>query len=576
MEVKDVNSLVNQVLSGNASLRNIAFDSAFSELIKEKSDETSKNKLVNAQETSSVTKAVKNQPEVKAVAKSKGSVSEEKTKRASMAEVNSQTTTKNEMKEKPAIQQTSEKAEKTEKVATTKEGKTSTSVEENNKTTVAETEKETADVSVEAQIVVPFVEAPVAQVSETVTQVEEPALDGVDQVDLVEVSIAKEGEVEVAENLAPKIDISSKSEANLEVDAKAVVQPELLSEDVEVAVELSKVAPKMTSDVSVPVENVVKAEAAPQALDAKEVLKKETVSADSKAVEQVEKVAVQAQKISEIVGSDKKLMVNVEVKEEKFSYLANKIVNNSVDVAKAVEAVASETSSEAPALDGGEVVSQSTTQSSAKTTPVATPTPVAAAVVNAPVNATQNSSTSDVLLASGAKVTENVVSNVSNTQVSGKILLNSELAGKEETKAGFKDVYKGMSKEVVDQVKVNITKSAVKGIDKINIQLKPEELGSIEVKMQIGKDGKISAHIVSAKAETLEILQKDVQSLEKAFNEAGFNTDSGSLTFSHRQQDETENRAQLKSFIGNHLERETEVANQDYSWNANGGLNIRV
>ena len=78
-------------------------------------------------------------------------------------------------------------------------------------------------------------------------------------------------------------------------------------------------------------------------------------------------------------------------------------------------------------------------------------------------------------------------------------LSNSKIAANDAQNTSFKDVYKGMSKEVIDQVKVNITKSAVKGVDKVEIQLKPEDLGHIEVKMQIGKDGKLQAHIIASR-----------------------------------------------------------------------------
>lgn len=155
----------------------------------------------------------------------------------------------------------------------------------------------------------------------------------------------------------------------------------------------------------------------------------------------------------------------------------------------------------------------------------------------------------------------------------------------QDNKASFKDVYKGMSREVVEQVKVNITKSAVKGIDKIDVHLKPEDLGHIEIKMQLSKDGKLQAHIISSRPETMEILQKEIQTLEKAFNDAGFQTDEGSLSFSFREDGsaagEREGNNALRNFIGDVLsqEAETETAADIYSlesWNGKSGLNIRV
>ena len=83
-----------------------------------------------------------------------------------------------------------------------------------------------------------------------------------------------------------------------------------------------------------------------------------------------------------------------------------------------------------------------------------------------------------------------------------------------------------------EQIKVNITKSAVKGIDTIDIQLKPEDLGKVQVKMQISKDGKLQADIVVSRQETLDVLQKELSSLTKAFTDAGFDADNRSFNFS--------------------------------------------
>ena len=164
-------------------------------------------------------------------------------------------------------------------------------------------------------------------------------------------------------------------------------------------------------------------------------------------------------------------------------------------------------------------------------------------------------------------------------------LSNSKVAANDTQNTSFRDVYKGMSKEVIDQVKVNITKSAVKGVDKVEIQLKPEDLGHIEVKMQIGKDGKLQAHIIASRPETAEMLQKDIASLQKAFNEAGFQTDEGSLSFSFRnegQSNQEQERNNLRNFIGQALEQEAamDIAGNDTlyndGWNGANGLNIRV
>ena len=152
-----------------------------------------------------------------------------------------------------------------------------------------------------------------------------------------------------------------------------------------------------------------------------------------------------------------------------------------------------------------------------------------------------------------------------------------------EVKSPAEDALKGMSREVVEQVKVNITKSAVKGVDKIDVSLKPEDLGHIEIKMQISKDGKLQAHIIASRPETMEILQKDMQILQKAFADAGFQTDENSLSFSFqdngqawRQQEE---ESGLRQFMGKMFENEGENDNLPLSetvWDGKSALNIRV
>jgi hypothetical protein len=90
-----------------------------------------------------------------------------------------------------------------------------------------------------------------------------------------------------------------------------------------------------------------------------------------------------------------------------------------------------------------------------------------------------------------------------------------------------------------DQVAVHIAKAAADGADKINIKLKPMSLGQIEVQLEVASDGRVHAVIAADKPETLDLLQRDARGLERALNDAGLRTDSGSLSFNlrgHNQQ----------------------------------------
>lgn len=88
---------------------------------------------------------------------------------------------------------------------------------------------------------------------------------------------------------------------------------------------------------------------------------------------------------------------------------------------------------------------------------------------------------------------------------------------------------------VPEQVQVAVRQASKDGIDRIMIQLQPEELGRIDVRLDMHSDGR--AHIVFTvdKADTFEQLQRDARVLEKALQEAGVQADAGSMEFNLRQ-----------------------------------------
>lgn len=82
-----------------------------------------------------------------------------------------------------------------------------------------------------------------------------------------------------------------------------------------------------------------------------------------------------------------------------------------------------------------------------------------------------------------------------------------------------------------EQVAVQMQRAARDGVDKISIQLSPEELGRIHVKMDIDDDKKVRTTVTVERPATLDLLQRDSRALERALQEAGLKTDSGSLSF---------------------------------------------
>mgnify|MGYP003223437586 CR=1 FL=1 len=315
-------------------------------------------------------------------------------------------------------------------------------------------------------------------------------------------------------------------------------------------------------------QNIVAAMKKTQAENAP-VVDADAVAADAASDQDI--LAQQAAKLGEAVGEDRKVKVEVSVKEEK---IADAVDGGLVKNAKLSDETLSAVVESKDAVKGNPLTEvktpaqQAAPQNQIREMPL---TMTAGAVSNAAAAAADDTAAVAVSTETGS------VTLAHAGTVGGEMLANAKAsAANDSSSTSFRDVYKGMGKEVVDQIKVNITKSAVKGVDKIEIQLKPEDLG---------KDGKLQAHIVASRPETAEILQKEIGNLQKAFNEAGFQTDEGSLSFSFRddgQAGQNQERNNLRNFIGDVLEQETamDAAVGDLfagtAWDGKNGLNIRV
>ncbi|OPZ78903.1 MAG: Flagellar hook-length control protein FliK [Alphaproteobacteria bacterium ADurb.Bin438] len=148
-----------------------------------------------------------------------------------------------------------------------------------------------------------------------------------------------------------------------------------------------------------------------------------------------------------------------------------------------------------------------------------------------PQISTAETSISNVASSTGVKVEGSLkidgINNV-NAQIKNVDLKNmktevKEANGKIEVKAS----------EIANQIKVKV-QNLKQGEDKITIKLKPYELGDIEIKLNISKDGKVSAVINSNKQETMQIMQKDVEALQKMFNDNGYKADVSSFSFNFK------------------------------------------
>jgi flagellar hook-length control protein FliK len=106
----------------------------------------------------------------------------------------------------------------------------------------------------------------------------------------------------------------------------------------------------------------------------------------------------------------------------------------------------------------------------------------------------------------------------------------------------------GVPHGAADQVSVQLGKAVPGKNDHMVINLKPIELGSVEVRLDFGTDGKVQASIMAERPETLEMLQKDQRTLERALNDAGLQTDPGSLSFNLKGQGQGGNQRQFAGY----------------------------
>jgi len=104
---------------------------------------------------------------------------------------------------------------------------------------------------------------------------------------------------------------------------------------------------------------------------------------------------------------------------------------------------------------------------------------------------------------------------------------------------------------VIQQVTVHVSKAAVDGIDHINVQLNPPELGHVEVRMEIGPSGHFSAVFSADRPQTADMLQRNAHELTRSLQDAGVRTDAGSLSFNLRGQNQQGTPGWAGGFAGN-------------------------
>ena len=87
---------------------------------------------------------------------------------------------------------------------------------------------------------------------------------------------------------------------------------------------------------------------------------------------------------------------------------------------------------------------------------------------------------------------------------------------------------------VAEQVAINLHQAIKTGIDHIQIQLQPADLGTIDVKLNVNHDGRVTVVVSADRSDTLNLLQQDASGLTQALRDAGLQADNNSLSFNLR------------------------------------------
>ena len=132
---------------------------------------------------------------------------------------------------------------------------------------------------------------------------------------------------------------------------------------------------------------------------------------------------------------------------------------------------------------------------------------------------------------------------------------------------------------------VEIAASAQSGKSRFEVRLDPADLGRIDVRIDVARNGQVTSHLIVEKPETLLMLRQDAPQLQQALNDAGLKTGSGGLQFSLRDQsssgqnngNQSPNNAQ-RLVVNDETTVPAAVAGQSYGrmLGASGGVDIRV
>jgi flagellar hook-length control protein FliK len=134
---------------------------------------------------------------------------------------------------------------------------------------------------------------------------------------------------------------------------------------------------------------------------------------------------------------------------------------------------------------------------------------------------------------------------------------------------------------------VEIAASVQSGKTHFEVRLDPADLGRIDVRIDVDRNGQVTSHLTVEKPETLSMLRQDAPQLQQALNDAGLKTGNGGLQFSLRDHSHSGQNNSNNNQTGPQPQRlviseddaiPAAIAGRSYSrmLGASGGVDIRV
>ncbi len=151
-----------------------------------------------------------------------------------------------------------------------------------------------------------------------------------------------------------------------------------------------------------------------------------------------------------------------------------------------------------------------------------------------------------------AQNTQGGLQNFEHSALTGHsdLALSNIITGQSQTSqlalnsGGLASGLQNTSQVPLSSLAAHIASQAQNGNRRFDIRLDPPELGRIEVRLDLLRDGGVNTHIVVERSETLDLMQRDSRALEKALNDAGLDLKDGNLNFSLKDQGFAENSSE--------------------------------